>query len=101
MPALRVQIPQVAPLIGAAAVSVLARRSERLVALGVEGRERTGTGQIDAPSRAGGGLAVPQGIVRIKDAVSNRPVVLIGTMHYNPHSVALVQGALRAAARRG
>ena len=45
-------------------------------------------------------LVTPPGVVRVKDAVSRRPVLLVGTMHYNPHSVAIVQGAMQAAARQ-
>ena len=37
-------------------------------------------------------------IVRIVDAASGRPVVLVGTMHYNPHSIALASRAVRDAA---
>ena len=45
-------------------------------------------------------LVTPSGVVRLKDAASRRPVLLVGTMHYNPHSVAIVQGAMQAAARQ-
>ena len=45
------------------------------------------------------GLVTPPGIVRITDAASRRPVLLVGTMHYNPHSVLLVQRTVAAAAR--
>ena len=45
-------------------------------------------------------LVTPPGVVRVKDTVSRRPVLLVGTMHYNPHSVAIVQGAMQAAARQ-
>ena len=46
------------------------------------------------------GLTTPSGIVRVTDAASQRPVLLVGTMHYNPHSVAVVQGTIRAAAEQ-
>lgn len=42
--------------------------------------------------------AVAGSTVRITDAASLRPVVLVGTMHYNPHSVDAVDAALRDAA---
>lgn len=45
-------------------------------------------------------LVTPPGVTRVKDSVSRRPVLLVGTMHYNPHSVAIVRGTIRAAARR-
>jgi len=45
------------------------------------------------------GLTLPPSVVRLTDATSGRRVVLIGTMHYNPHSVAVVRGTLRATAR--
>ena len=44
-------------------------------------------------------LVTPPGVVRVKDAVSRRPVLLVGTMHYNPHSVAIVQGAVQVRVR--
>tara|TARA_B100000780_G_C20729622_1_gene289913 strand:+ start:105 stop:335 length:231 start_codon:yes stop_codon:yes gene_type:complete len=47
---------------------------------------------------AASSLVTPPGVVRVKDAVSRRPVLLVGTMHYNPHSVAIVQGAVQARA---
>ena len=37
-------------------------------------------------------------IVRVTDAASRRPVVLIGTMHYNPASIAAVASTVRATA---
>ena len=41
-------------------------------------------------------------IVRVTDAASRRPVVLIGTMHYNPASIAAVASTVKAtAASRG
>ena len=49
---------------------------------------------------AANGLTTPQGIVRVTDAASRRPVILVGTMHYNPHSGALVQGTICAVPRR-
>ena len=45
-------------------------------------------------------LATPPSVVRLYDAASRRPVLLVGTMHYNPYSVSVVQGAIRAAARQ-
>ena len=45
-------------------------------------------------------LVTPSSIVRVTDAVSGRPVLLVGTMHYNPHSVAIVHGAVNAASRQ-
>jgi len=45
-------------------------------------------------------LVTPPGVARVKDAISHRPVLLVGTMHYNPHSVAIVEGAVQAAARQ-
>ena len=45
-------------------------------------------------------LATPKNVVRVTDAASGRPVVLVGTMHYNPHSVAVVQGTVAAVARQ-
>ena len=45
-------------------------------------------------------LVTPSSVVRVKDAASRRPVLLVGTMHYNPHSIAIVQGAVQAAARQ-
>ena len=52
------------------------------------------------PALTASGLLPPRGVWRITDAASRRPVVLVGTMHYNPHSVALVEGAVKATARR-
>jgi hypothetical protein len=46
------------------------------------------------------GLTLPSGVVRVTDAASRRPVLLVGTMHYNPHSVAVVRGTIRAAAEQ-
>ena len=46
------------------------------------------------------GLATPPSIVRLRDAASRRPVLLVGTMHYNPRSVAVVEATLGAAARQ-
>ena len=37
-------------------------------------------------------------VVRLTDVVTNRPVTLIGTMHYNPHSIATVDATVREAA---
>jgi hypothetical protein len=39
-------------------------------------------------------------VLRLTDAASGRPVYLVGTMHYNPHSIAVVRGAVNAAARQ-
>ena len=49
--------------------------------------------------RTCGGLATPPGIIRITDAASQRPIILVGTMHYNPHSVRQVRATVSAAAR--
>ena len=44
--------------------------------------------------------AVAGSTLRLTDAASKRPVVLVGTMHYNPHSADAVEGAVRDAAAR-
>ena len=49
---------------------------------------------------AAAALAPPPSIVRMRDAASGRQILLVGTMHYNPHSVRLVKGAVELAARR-
>ena len=46
------------------------------------------------------GLTTPPSVIRLTDAASKRPVLLIGTMHYNPHSIATVQRTVSAAARQ-
>ena len=50
-------------------------------------------------SAAVAGLATPPSLTRLTDAASGRPVLLVGTMHYNPHSISVVQGTVRAAAK--
>ena len=46
------------------------------------------------------GLTTPSGVVRLTDAASRRPVLLVGTMHYNPYSVRIVEGTVRATSRQ-
>lgn len=38
-------------------------------------------------------------VVRLTEATSKRPVVLVGTMHYNPHSIELVRTTINEAAQ--
>ena len=45
-----------------------------------------------------GGTGVARSIVRLTDAASQRPVTLVGTMHYNPRSVDLVRDVISDAA---
>jgi len=40
-------------------------------------------------------------VMRVIDAASAREVILVGTMHYNPHSIATVETAIRDAAASG
>ena len=40
-------------------------------------------------------------VLRVTDAASRRPVVLVGTMHYNPRSIALVREVIRREGEAG
>ena len=46
------------------------------------------------------GLTTPSSVVRLTDAASQRPVLLVGTMHYNPYSVKVVDRTVRATSRQ-
>lgn len=46
------------------------------------------------------GLSTPPGVIRLTDAASGRPVILVGSMHYNPHSINMVRSAVDIANRQ-
>jgi hypothetical protein len=45
-------------------------------------------------------ITIASCVVRLTEAASRRPVYLVGTMHYNPHSVAMVSSTVQDVANR-